>query len=118
MAAALYCAYKKRRATRGAASGLCLKKLADGLWQHRSRLPAFEPLTRMSAQLLPNRSRAMRHSGAIQRKPIPRLYGHISEYSTLGRLPRAIDETPSREPPSTRKGVPSMDGHESLSHKK
>jgi len=92
MAAALYYAYKKRRATRGAASGLCLKKFADGLWQHRSRLPAFEPPTRMSGQLLPNRSRGMRHSGAIQRKPIPRLHGHISEYSTL-EVSRSLTET-------------------------
>ena len=28
--------------------------------------------------------------------------------------PRSIDETPDREPPSTRKGVPPMDGGESL----
>ena len=33
-------------------------------------------------------------------------------------LPRPIDETPNREPPSTRRGVPSMDDYESLSHTK
>jgi hypothetical protein len=35
-----------------------------------------------------------------------------------GRHRRAIDETPNREGPSTRRGVPSMDDYESLSHSK
>src|ERR1700726_2779765 len=35
-----------------------------------------------------------------------------------GRHRQAIDETPNREPPSTRRGVPSMDDYESLSHSK
>ena len=84
MAAAPYCTYKTRIATRGAASALplCLS-LAIELGQHRFRLPSFEPLTRMSAQCPLNRSRAMRRSEPVQRKSIPMRYWHISEYSTL-----------------------------------
>src|ERR1700730_10127475 len=35
-----------------------------------------------------------------------------------GAVRRSNDETPNREPPSTRRGVPSMDDYESLSHSK
>jgi hypothetical protein len=77
MAAAPCCAYKKHKATRGGASALCLE-LAIELGQYRSRLPAVEPLTRMSAQWPPKHHlRAMQRSEAVQRKPIPMLYGNI-----------------------------------------
>jgi hypothetical protein len=80
MAAAPCCAYKKRKATRGGASALCLE-LAIELGQYMSRLPAVGPPTRMSAQWPPkHQSRAMQRSEAVQPKPIPTLYGNISEY--------------------------------------
>src|SRR6516164_8612214 len=49
----------------------------------------------------------------------PALPGRQQKFDISGgRLRRAIDETPNREPPSTRRGVPSMDDYESLSHSK
>src|SRR6516162_8699206 len=49
----------------------------------------------------------------------PALPGRQQKFDISGgRLRRAIDETPNREPPSTRTGVPSMDDYESLSHTK
>src|SRR6202158_1425559 len=49
----------------------------------------------------------------------PALPGRQQKFDISGgRHRRAIDETPNREPPSTRKGVPSMDDYESLSHTK
>src|ERR1700758_2941338 len=49
----------------------------------------------------------------------PALPGRQQKFDiSSSRLPRPIDETPNREPPSTRKGVPSMDDYESLSHTK
>jgi putative transposase len=46
----------------------------------------------------------------------PALPGRQQKFDISGSRP--IDETPNREPPSTRKGVPSMDDFESLSHTK
>ena len=49
----------------------------------------------------------------------PALPGRQQKFDISGgRHRRAIDETPNREPPSTRTGVPSMDDYESLSHSK
>src|SRR5216684_2009347 len=49
----------------------------------------------------------------------PALPGRQQKFDVSGgRPPWAIDETPNREPPSTRNGVPSMDDYESLSHSK
>src|SRR6201981_1640306 len=49
----------------------------------------------------------------------PALPGRQQKFDISGgRLRESIDETPNREPPSTRKGVPSMDDYESLSHTK
>src|ERR1700681_2949245 len=49
----------------------------------------------------------------------PALPGRQQKFDISGgRHRRAIDETPNREQPSTRKGVPSMDDYESLSHTK
>src|SRR6201997_2280990 len=49
----------------------------------------------------------------------PALPGRQQKFDVSGdRLPRPTDETPNREPPSTRNGVPSMDDYESLSHTK
>src|SRR5437762_322313 len=49
----------------------------------------------------------------------PALPGRQQKFDISGgRPPGSIDETLNREPPSTRKGVPSMDEFESLSHTK
>src|SRR6266853_232131 len=49
----------------------------------------------------------------------PALPGRQQKFDISGgRHRRAIDETPNREQPSTRRGVPSMDDYESLSHSK
>src|SRR5262249_1933629 len=47
----------------------------------------------------------------------PALPGRQQRVDISGSRPRrAIDETPNREPPSTRRGVPSIDDYERLSH--
>src|SRR5881394_4076268 len=49
----------------------------------------------------------------------PALPGRQQKFDISGgRPPGSIDETLNSEPPSTRKGVPSMDEFESLSHTK
>src|SRR6202035_5223504 len=49
----------------------------------------------------------------------PALPGRQQKFDISGgRHRRAIDETPNREQPSTRRGVPSMDDYENLSHSK
>jgi REP element-mobilizing transposase RayT len=49
----------------------------------------------------------------------PALPGRQQKFDISGgRHRRAIDETPNREQPSTRRGVPSRDDYESLSHSK
>src|SRR6266568_6465301 len=49
----------------------------------------------------------------------PALPGRQQKFDISGgRHRRSIDETPNREPPSTRRGVPSMGDYESLSHSK